>query len=158
MTLHRPSNVDDLPSLRRVMLELTRTSTKWPLVFPAHPRTSERITSMRLKGSPRLRILPPQGYVDFLSLVLGARFVITDSGGVQEETTFLGIPCLTLRNTTERPITVAEGTNTLVGDNPKRLRPLLDATLSAHPTPRKRPRLWDGRAAERIAKIIDTLL
>jgi UDP-N-acetylglucosamine 2-epimerase (non-hydrolysing) len=157
VTLHRPSNVDRVPSLRRAIVELKRISREIPLVFPVHPRTDAKIRSLGLPDSSRLRMVPPMGYIDFLSLVQEARFVITDSGGVQEETTFLNVPCLTLRATTERPVTVEQGSNILAGEDPRHLHHLV-ATILSSPAPRKaRPRFWDGHSAERIAGILSDL-
>lgn len=158
VTLHRPSNVDSPGGLKRVMRELKKIARETPLLFPVHPRTAARITNLGVSSSPRLRMIPPMGYLDFLSVLEGARFVITDSGGVQEETTYLGVPCLTLRTTTERPVTVSEGSNTLVGDDPRALLPLVRRLSERRGRRIRRPRLWDGRAAERVAKILAALL
>lgn len=158
VTLHRPSNVDDADSLRRVLVELRRIAVDIPLLFPVHPRTGARIEALGVSSSSQLMMVPPMGYLDFLSVLQGARFAITDSGGVQEETTFLAVPCLTLRSTTERPATVKEGSNILVGDDPERLYPLLAGIRARTERRRRRPRLWDGRSAERIAKIIHALV
>lgn len=158
VTLHRPSNVDEPTGLRRVMVELKKIARETPLLFPVHPRTAARIEALGIKGSPHLRLIEPLGYLDFLSLLQGARFVITDSGGVQEETTFLRVPCLTLRTTTERPVTVTEGSNRLVGDDPRTLLPLVRKIGTGFKPRSTRPRFWDGRAAERVAKIIASLV
>jgi UDP-N-acetylglucosamine 2-epimerase (non-hydrolysing) len=158
VTLHRPSNVDSAQGLKRVMRELKRIARETPLLFPVHPRTAARMTALGISSSPQLLMVPPMGYLDFLSVLTGARFAITDSGGVQEETTYLGVPCLTLRTTTERPVTVSEGSNTLVGDDPKALLPLVLRLGKRRTAGIRRPRLWDGRAAERVAKILASKL
>jgi UDP-N-acetylglucosamine 2-epimerase len=151
-TLHRPSNVDDLATLRRLMQALIQLAQRLPVIFPVHPRTQVRLERLDLPGLRTLRCLPPLGYLDFLQLWRHARLVLTDSGGLQEETTVLGIPCLTLRTTTERPITVWEGTNQVVGTEPAAILAAAEACL-ARPFPLEPPclELWDGRAAQRIA-------
>jgi UDP-N-acetylglucosamine 2-epimerase (non-hydrolysing) len=122
-----------------------------PLIFSAHPRTQRRLDRMKLPAG--VRAISPVGYLDFIALEAGAAIVLTDSGGIQEETTVLGIPCLTLRDTTERPITVTEGTNRVVGRDPRRI--IHEAkTVLAEGVARKKPELWDGRAGERIAEIL----
>ncbi len=149
VTLHRPSNVDDSAELGRLVAALERLQSRLPLVFPVHPRTSARLASSGLDArlaAAGVRLLPPLPYVDFMSLVVGAAAAITDSGGIQEETTYLGIPCLTLRRTTERPITVSQGTNRLV--DPETLDAALAEALAAGRTGRI-PALWDGRSAGR---------
>ena len=155
ITLHRPSNVDHPEDLRRLLngLEKLAYSANIPLVFPVHPRTRRKLDGCYL-DSDRIILTEPMGYIEFLSIQKNARFVITDSGGIQEETTFLGVPCYTLRSNTERPVTMSHGTNTLVGDD-------VDALLSevAHNKvdsfgSKKVPLLWDGNAANRIAKIV----
>jgi len=154
VTLHRPSNVDDPARLAALYEALGRivTSRELPLVFPAHPRTRRPDSP-----PPGLRVRDPLGYIEFLSLVSGSRLVITDSGGIQEETTFLGIPCLTLRDATERPITVEEGTNTLVGSDPARLVSLAGDVLAGRYKTGSAPSLWDGHAADRIADVLEAL-
>jgi UDP-N-acetylglucosamine 2-epimerase (non-hydrolysing) len=156
VTLHRPSNVDDHTTLRALLDALFRLSDERPVVFPVHPRARKRMEAAGVAAASngRLRLLEPLGYVDMLGLVAGAGLVITDSGGLQEETTFLGVPCLTVRPNTERPITCSHGTNRLV--SPRR-DAILDAAASAlaHRNP-ARPALerWDGHAAERIARVV----
>jgi UDP-N-acetylglucosamine 2-epimerase (non-hydrolysing) len=152
VTLHRPSNVDDQATLRCLVDELCAVGSELPLVFPAHPRTRERLASFDLlpilENRRGIQVLEPLGYIDFMSLVSEAKVVITDSGGVQEETTYLGIPCLTLRDTTERPITLSEGTNQLV-----RIRALAHTVRKALKGDWKKgrvPPLWDGHTAERV--------
>jgi UDP-N-acetylglucosamine 2-epimerase (non-hydrolysing) len=158
VTLHRPSNVDELTGLRRVVECLEGVAEQLPVVFPVHPRTSERARTHgllpRLQESKRLKLLPPVGYLEFLSLMADARLVLTDSGGIQEETTVLGVPCLTLRDNTERPITITEGTNRLVGSEPERVIAAAKTALSAPMPGARRPKLWDGRAAQRIVEIL----
>jgi UDP-N-acetylglucosamine 2-epimerase (non-hydrolysing) len=156
VTLHRPANVDDLPWLREMLATLLEVSHELPVVFPVHPRTRQRIEEAGFlqAGNGRLRLLPPAPYLEFLAMQKAARVVITDSGGIQEETSYLGVPCLTVRENTERPITLTAGTNTLVGRNIPRLRAELHRVL-ASPVPAVRAiPLWDGRAAERIAKLL----
>lgn len=150
VTLHRPSNVDDEPTLRGVLSSLAKLAQTLPVVFPVHPRTRQKLASLRdLETPPGLRLCEPLGYRDFLRLWSAARLVLTDSGGLQEETTGLGVPCLTLRENTERPITVSEGTNRVVGVNPANIDAAIAETLAAPPVGRI-PELWDGRTAERI--------
>lgn len=151
VTLHRPSNVDDPVVLARLVKVLGRISTEIPLVLPAHPRTRKRLSLDRLPDG--LKILEPAGYLDFIALQASAVVVLTDSGGVQEETTVLGVPCLTLRDSTERPITISEGTNRLVGLDPERIVSEVRHVLN-NPPAHRRPQLWDGAAGERIAEVI----
>jgi UDP-N-acetylglucosamine 2-epimerase (non-hydrolysing) len=160
VTLHRPSNVDDLPWLRELFTTLADLSSRLNVIFPVHPRTRQRLESLGPHhANPRLSLLEPQPYLEFLALQRCAAIVITDSGGIQEETTFLGVPCLTVRENTERPITVTHGTNQLVGRNLERLRTAareILTTNSAGKSTREQITvpLWDGHAAERIADII----
>ena len=153
VTLHRPANVDDEDVLHRILRTLLEVSRDLAILFPAHPRTRRQIAHLGIDLS-RLQVLDPLPYVEFLSLQLGASVVITDSGGIQEETTYLGVPCLTMRDNTERPITVLRGTNTLVGRDPNRLRAELSAILDGKAKQGSVPPLWDGRASERIADVI----
>ena len=149
VTLHRPANVDDPAVLSALLVALTEISRSCPLVLPAHPRVADRLHGAGLPAG--IRIIPPAGYLDFIALEASARLVLTDSGGVQEETTVLGVPCLTLRDSTERPITITEGTNRLVGREPDRIIRTAREVMAA-PTPRSRmPALWDGHAGQRIA-------
>ncbi len=155
VTLHRPSNVDGVSALARLVGALVEIAALVPVVFPVHPRTRARLNHPRLGGAAAaLRLCEPLGYLDFLSLASGARLVLTDSGGLQEETTALGIPCLTLRESTERPITVTEGTNTVVGTAPERIVTEARRALAGQGKTGRRPELWDGRAAERVAEAI----
>ncbi len=155
VTLHRPSNVDDPAVLARLLRTLAETSDRLPLAFPVHPRTRERIAAAGLSSIlelPSFAILPPLGYLEMLGLVRMASVVLTDSGGLQEEATALGVPCLTLRNNTERPITIKEGTNQLVGTDPLAIEAGVSAALSRTGRPAPRPEGWDGHAAERIVE------
>jgi UDP-N-acetylglucosamine 2-epimerase (non-hydrolysing) len=160
VTLHRPSNVDDAATLRRILSALARVAQELPVVFPVHPRTRARIEdgglTPHVADAAGLRLVEPLGYLDFLHLLSGARLVLTDSGGLQEETTVLGVPCLTLRENTERPVTVELGTNRVVGTDAERIvSEALDALRRARAdTPPRVPPLWDGRAAERVLDAI----
>ncbi len=155
VTLHRPSNVDDPDGLSKLVSTLEGIAGRIPLVFPVHPRTRQRIGADRLAAaSAQLHMIDPVSYLDFLALEQSARFVISDSGGVQEETTYLHVPCLTIRPNTERPITISMGTNELIGGDLDRLRDAVDAILAGHGKLGQIPPLWDGRAGERIAEIV----
>lgn len=153
VTLHRPSNVDEPEALGRMMSALTRIADHLPLVFPVHPRTRARMEIAGVKVPNRLHLLPPLPYMAFLNLWKDAAVVVTDSGGLQEETTGLGVPCVTVRDSTERPITLVEGTNVLAGTDPDRVVDLTIHATTEHKE-RRRPALWDGKAAERIADIL----
>jgi UDP-N-acetylglucosamine 2-epimerase (non-hydrolysing) len=157
VTLHRPSNVDDPAVLGRLVDCLAEIAAAMPVVFPCHPRTKGRIAAAGLAPvleRAEVAVLPPQGYLEMLGLMRGARVVLTDSGGIQEETTALGIPCLTLRDNTERPITVAEGTNTVVGTDPAAILTAWRAVMECGGKAGRIPALWDGRAGERIAAVL----
>jgi UDP-N-acetylglucosamine 2-epimerase (non-hydrolysing) len=155
VTLHRPSNVDDPAMLRRIMQTLLDISTDLPLVFPLHPRTRQQLRTLNLQpASSNLHLVDPLGYLEFLALQRHARLVITDSGGVQEETTFLGVPCLTVRENTERPVTVTLGTNRLVGQDVQLLQAAAREALGGLVQPGQIPPLWDGHASARIAEVI----
>ncbi len=158
ITLHRPANVDRPEVLAKLLDVLAEISQQLPLVFPVHPRTRQRIKdfglSDRLSRPPGIIALKPLGYLDFLALTSQAKLIVTDSGGLQEESTALGIPCLTARPNTERPITVQQGSSTLVGSDPHKLREGLEAILEGRYKSGSCPELWDGRAAERIARIL----
>lgn len=147
VTMHRPDNVDDPGVLRSVVGALKVIAEQCPLVFPAHPRTVRHLAELDLGA--QITVTGPVGYLDSVALQAGSRIVLTDSGGIQEETTVLGIPCLTLRDNTERPITITEGTNQLVGRDPERIVAAARSVLRDGVEPR-RPALWDGRASERI--------
>lgn len=154
LTLHRPSNVDDPVILRRLLETLAELSEQVPLVFPIHPRTRARITDAGLDSllqKSRIGLTEPLGYLQLLGLMSEARLVLTDSGGLQEETTALGVPCITLRENTERPITVTQGTNTIVGTDVTKIRACFDDVMVSGGKAGRVPNLWDGRAAERIA-------
>ena len=155
LTLHRPSNVDNRETLGRILDSLEDIAQRLPIIFPLHPRTRKTIAEFGLAGRieaiKSLSLIDPLGYLDFLRLYSGARLVLTDSGGIQEETTVLGIPCLTLRENTERPITVEMGTNTIVGTDRKRITGAAFAALNNSATQNHRvPPLWDGQTAGRI--------
>lgn len=153
VTLHRPSNVDEPQALAGALAILDDVSRRLPVIWPVHPRTRQNIEQFGLGAkASRLVMLPPQGYLEMLGLLAGARVVLTDSGGVQEETTALAVPCLTMRENTERPITVDEGTNTLVGRDRARVLAELDKILAGRGKRGRRPELWDGHAAARIAE------
>jgi UDP-N-acetylglucosamine 2-epimerase (non-hydrolysing) len=151
VTLHRPALVDG-PLLPRLVGELRALSRELPVLFPMHPRTRAALSGLDLGAG--VRALGPLGYVDFLSLEADARAVLTDSGGVQEETTFLGVPCFTLRDNTERPITITGGTNTLLGLDPAGIAGIIPALARSRPVACTPPAFWDGRAGERVADVI----
>ncbi|MEX2160725.1 MAG: UDP-N-acetylglucosamine 2-epimerase (non-hydrolyzing) [Anaerolineales bacterium] len=153
VTLHRPSNVDDPVALQGILGTLEEVAKELPVLFPVHPRTRQRIAGLQAGKKGRTQLTEPLGYLDFLNLMMNARLVLTDSGGIQEETTVLGVRCLTLRENTERPITISEGTNQLVGNDPARIAAGVKATISAQPKPAVID-LWDGNTAGRIAKIL----
>jgi len=155
LTLHRPSNVDDQETLRNLVTALEPIAREMTLVFPAHPRTQARMRQFGIEAPWGLRLIDPLGYQDFLKLWSSSRMVLTDSGGLQEETTALGIPCLTLRATTERPITISQGTNHLVGLDPQRITTVARRILNDEYTPSGRvPEFWDGHTAERIVEAL----
>lgn len=159
MTLHRPSNVDDRQSLAGILEALEVIQERLPIVFPIHPRTRARLEEFGLKAivekQKNVILTEPLGYLDFLQLYSNSRLVLTDSGGIQEETTALGIPCLTLRQNTERPITITEGTNRLVGNDPALIQQEALKALDNPPSAGRVPDLWDGRAASRIVDAIE---
>lgn len=157
LTLHRPSNVDDGQRLRQILRVVARLGEHCPVIFPVHPRTRKQAAAAGLDAMLRggsVRAIAPLGYLQFLDLLSRARLVLTDSGGIQEETTALGIPCLTLRDNTERPITVTMGTNQVVGTDPERIWRAATRVLERGQSRRRVPRLWDGRTAERIIRIL----
>jgi len=151
VTLHRPANVDDPAVLTGLLKALGEIAGRCPLLLPVHPRAAGRLAEIGVPGG--IRLVPPAGYLDFIALQDAARIVLTDSGGVQEETTALGVPCVTLRDNTERPITVEQGTNVLAGRDPARIVTTVNRVLDDPPAPR-RPELWDGRASDRIADVL----
>jgi UDP-N-acetylglucosamine 2-epimerase (non-hydrolysing) len=164
LTLHRPSNVDDPQTLEMILDTVDEVAKELPIVFPCHPRTRQRLdksSSKYVQGMTESRNLKggviltePLGYLDFLSLMSEARLVLTDSGGIQEETTVLGVPCLTLRENTERPVTIQQGTNVLVGNSRSRILAAVSQVLNGGYREGRVPDLWDGNAAERIAQIL----
>jgi UDP-N-acetylglucosamine 2-epimerase (non-hydrolysing) len=154
LTLHRPSNVDSIEKLTELLGAMNVIAAQIPVVFPVHPRTQQRLAQAGIKHHPELRLIPPIGYLDFLCLLSKATLVLTDSGGIQEETTALGVPCLTVRTNTERPITISEGTNLLVGTDPGRIIAAAQDILAGKGKVGGIPPLWDGHAAERIVDIL----
>jgi len=162
LTLHRPSNVDDPAVLSGLLDAVEVVQSDMPVIFPAHPRTREKLDCFgfapRAAGLRNFRIVDPIGYLDFLKLLASARVVLTDSGGIQEETTILEVPCLTLRENTERPVTVAMGTNQLAGRDPDRIVAAYRRVMDGEVARRQVPPLWDGRAAERIVEILQKAL
>ena len=162
LTLHRPSNVDDHAAFGRILDALEQIQNDMPIVFPVHPRTRKSLNALslaaRATGMPDLRLVEPLGYLDFLKLMAEARLVLTDSGGIQEETTILQVPCLTLRQNTERPVTVEVGSNQLVGADPDRILAAYRRVRDGQCQEPGIPPLWDGRAAQRIARILEEKL
>jgi UDP-N-acetylglucosamine 2-epimerase (non-hydrolysing) len=170
LTLHRPSNVDHEAVLKGIFSALNRLSKKIPVIFPAHPRTLERIKSFALdhmvtyvenlsnsdlkRSKEDVWAISPLGYIEFLNLMSHASLVLTDSGGIQEETTILGIPCLTLRDNTERPVTVREGTNMVVGNDPERILGASFDIIENGLNGKRIPKFWDGKAAGRIVEVL----
>lgn len=159
MTLHRPSNVDAPTKLAAVLAAIGAGSRGLPVVFPVHPRTAKTLASSgAVKTYQKLHLVEPQPYLEFNYLVKNSKAVITDSGGITEETTVMGVPCITMRDTTERPETVSEGTNVLVGSDPTRLGPALDMLFEGHWKRGAVPKLWDGKTGERIVSVLERLL
>jgi len=160
VTLHRPSNVDGEGTLKQILLFLNNLSAQIPVIFSMHPRTKKNLDRFKLnreiKWDENFKMTPPMNYKEFITLQKNATIVVTDSGGIQEETTFLGVPCLTLRPNTERPVTITKGTNELVGL--ENIEQKVNAILSGKRKKGKVPLLWDGRTAERIANIINNYL
>jgi UDP-N-acetylglucosamine 2-epimerase (non-hydrolysing) len=158
LTLHRPSNVDDPRTFESLAAAIDRIAQDVPVIFPVHPRTRAVVTTSPIVGQlvsrERLRLVDPLGYLEFIGLMETSRAVLTDSGGLQEEATILGVPCLTLRENTERPVTVTHGTNRLVGRDPARILAAWGDVMSGIVAPQSSPPLWDGRAAERIVDIL----
>ena len=155
VTLHRPSNVDDAETFKRIMTALVEIDREVPVLFPVHPRTRKLLSSLDIDmSSMRRRVIDPVGYLEFLCLQKNATAVITDSGGIQEETTYLGVPCLTVRENTERPVTVEIGTNILVGQDMERLKSEINKILAGSGKTGSVPELWDGKAGRRIADIL----
>ena len=162
LTLHRPSNVDTPQSLIKILRALKEVQKYLKIIFPAHPRTRKNIQKLGLTGRiarmKNLTVISSLGYLDFLALMCQARFVMTDSGGIQEETTVLKIPCLTLRENTERPVTVEKGTNQLAGNDPNRIIKASQRILQGRKRKSQIPPFWDGHAAQRIVQILDERL
>ncbi|OPZ76129.1 MAG: UDP-2,3-diacetamido-2,3-dideoxy-D-glucuronate 2-epimerase [bacterium ADurb.Bin431] len=158
VTLHRPSNVDDPVMLGRIMAVLDEIGREMPVVFPVHPRTRGNLERFGLSLGPNVLLTKPLSYMEFLNLWKDAALIMTDSGGLQEETTALGVPCLTLRENTERPVTIDEGSNVLVGTDPARILEEAAKVLAGQGKQGRRPTLWDGKAAERIVADLDRLL
>ena len=154
LTLHRPSNVDSVEMLGSLMNTVEAVAERLPIVFPVHPRTQKMLFGLGNRIHPRVMVIPPLGYLDFLCLLSRAKLVLTDSGGIQEETTALSVPCLTLREGTERPVTVADGTNEIVGRDPKKILNAVNAVLAGKWKMGHLPKLWDGHAAERIVELL----
>jgi UDP-N-acetylglucosamine 2-epimerase (non-hydrolysing) len=169
LTLHRPGNVDDRDTFWRILQALLEITQRVPIIFPAHPRTIKMIQQWDLEdffidhsvegpepwdSRIRIRVSPPLGYLDFLHLMSHAQLVLTDSGGIQEESTILGIPCITLRENTERPVTVEAGTNVLVGSDPRKIRDEFNRILRQERNPKAPPKYWDGKAAQRILETL----
>lgn len=157
LTMHRPSNVDDFDTLSTLLETVVKISSKLPVIFPMHPRTHAMIEKFGLAEMlkiPELLQLPPMGYLEMLGLMKDARVVLTDSGGIQEETTALGVPCITLRNNTERPVTVDEGTNTIAGQDPAKILEVFDEIMQSGGKAGRIPEYWDGQASIRIAASI----
>ena len=157
ITMHRPSNVDDVDTLQALLDTVLKISSQLPVIFPMHPRTKSMIEKFdlgKMLNVPGLLQLPPMGYLEMLGLMKDARVVLTDSGGIQEETTALGVPCITLRNNTERPITVDEGTNTVAGQDPAKILEIFDEIMQSGGKAGRIPEYWDGQASIRIAAAI----
>jgi UDP-N-acetylglucosamine 2-epimerase (non-hydrolysing) len=155
VTLHRPSNVDEPHMLRKIISTLDEISKKLQVIFPIHPRTRSRMKELKLTTTnSSLKLIDPIGYLQFLALQKHATVLITDSGGIQEETTYLGVPCLTVRENTERPVTITTGTNMLIGTDMEKLKAEVDRILSGEVVKGAVPTLWDGKASERIARVI----
>lgn len=159
MTLHRPSNVDDPVVLRRILDAIAEVAKEMPVVFPVHPRTRDRLKAFA-SGDLLANVIltEPMGYIDFLSLTSNARIILTDSGGLQEESTALGIPCLTMRENTERPVTITHGTNRLVGTQTAAILDGYRAAMADTPDPTRRPPLWDGKTAGRVSSVLQEFL
>jgi UDP-N-acetylglucosamine 2-epimerase (non-hydrolysing) len=156
LTMHRPANVDESEKLKGLMLEIVNNVHDLPVIFPIHPRTAKIFTDLGIIAK-HLHIVEPMGYLEFNYMIQRCKCVITDSGGITEETTVMGIPCITLRDNTERPETVTLGTNELIGTNPKAIKPALDKLFSGNWKIGAIPERWDGKTAERIMKILLTI-
>jgi UDP-N-acetylglucosamine 2-epimerase (non-hydrolysing) len=154
VTMHRPSNVDNPDDLKKLMDLLSEIAQSVPIIFPCHPRTHKEMAKngFSMTANPNLNIIEPIGYLDFLRAQSQAMFVLTDSGGIQEETTYLQVPCVTMRMNTERPSTIEIGSNILTGPDPERIRPVVQEIIGGNHKVGKIPPLWDGKTAERIVK------
>ncbi|MHB8336544.1 MAG: non-hydrolyzing UDP-N-acetylglucosamine 2-epimerase [Ignavibacteriaceae bacterium] len=157
VTLHRPSNVDDVENVKQIINMLNKLSEKRKIIFPVHPRTKSVLQSLNLSLNPKLILTDPIGYIDFLALMKNAELVITDSGGIQEETTYLGVQCITVRDNTERPITVEIGTNNLIGTDLVDVENMAIKILNGEKKGSNMPELWDGNTAQRIKEIINNI-
>jgi UDP-N-acetylglucosamine 2-epimerase (non-hydrolysing) len=161
ITLHRPSNVDDPEMLAKLVELFAEIEKEIPLVFPIHPRTKKTMEKFglmeKINGMRQMHLLEPQGYLDFLQLMKSSKAALTDSGGIQEETTYLGIPCITMRDNTERPVTAELGTNVVAGRNVDYIRKLIKKLLEGEWKEHRVPPLWDGKAAERIIAILEEM-
>lgn len=157
LTLHRPANVDETKKLEETLMEILRNANGLPVIFPIHPRTRKALIALDLPGE-KLHLIDPLGYLEFNYLVQNAKAVLTDSGGITEETTVLGIPCITLRDNTERPETITEGTNELIGTNPATIAPALAKLFNDSWKQTTVPELWDGKTGERIIEKLNQLL
>ena len=159
MTFHRPSNVDDNASLQKLVKAIIDVAERLPCIFPVHPRTRNKLENIgllnTLQKNDKIFIIDPIGYIDFMHLQQNAVFVLTDSGGIQEESTFFGVPCLTVRENTERPITTTLGTNKLIGIDYGMILQEVDLVLAGNSKDHTIPDLWHGKAANRISEIID---
>jgi len=154
LTLHRPSNVDSPETLRKLLSAIEAVASQITVIFPVHPRTQSKLDQLKKNSQSQLRAIAPLGYLEFLCLLSRAKLVLTDSGGIQEESTVLGVPCLTLRENTERPVTVTKGTNRIIGQDPEKILAATKDILAGHEKKRQQPDLWDGHAAERIVQIL----
>ena len=154
LTLHRPGNVDNKQILNEIIDAINEISKKLPIIFSVHPRTKKQLDCFNIKLSNSVTLIKPQSYMNFLFLWKDAELVLTDSGGLQEETTALGVPCITIRENTERPITIKQGTNVLAGTSKKSIVYEADKVISGYSKSNKRPDMWDGKAAHRIVKIL----
>jgi UDP-N-acetylglucosamine 2-epimerase (non-hydrolysing) len=158
LTLHRPSNVDGVGRFQALAESINEISQRIPILFPLHPRTRQRLAASGIQFADSVHICSPLSYIKFLGVMAEAKFVLTDSGGIQEETTALGVPCLTLRDNTERPVTITEGTNRLVGEDPQAIRESVELILNGGWPRGKQPRLWDGNAAVRVVNSLEEYL
>lgn len=156
VTLHRPSNVDNREIFEGIMGTLATVSEGLPLIFPIHPRTRKNMDAFGISPAPNIHLVEPLSYMAFLNLWKDAKVALTDSGGLQEETTALGIPCLTIRENTERPITITEGTNELVGTSREAILGAFGKIIASEWKQGQRPKFWDGKASERIVEILKT--